>query len=146
MIYTIGFTKKHASEFFNIIKSKQIDLLIDIRLNNTSQLAAFSKYPDIKYFLKVICEANYVHDTNFAPTQELLKSYKDNKISWSEYESIFSKRMQTNRIEEYIKEKYHDYSDKNICLLCTESTPDKCHRRLVADIFSEVFQVEVSHL
>ena len=42
-IYTIGFTQKSAEQFFEAIKKNNIELLIDVRLNNKSQLAGFSK-------------------------------------------------------------------------------------------------------
>ena len=88
-LYTIGFTQKSAREFFNKIKNNNIDLLIDIRLNNISQLAGFAKGKDLEYFLKEICNCEYAHDDVFAPTKELLDNYRANKVSWKEYENVF---------------------------------------------------------
>lgn len=70
-IYTIGFTKKSAKKFFGLLKENQIELLLDVRLNNTSQLAGFSKYPDIEFFLNEICQISYISDTHFAPEEWL---------------------------------------------------------------------------
>lgn len=75
-IYTIGFTQKDANYFFETLKPNDIGLVLDIRLNNSSQLSGFSKYPDIKYFLKKLCTIDYIHDTKFSPTESTLKRYK----------------------------------------------------------------------
>lgn len=79
-IYTIGFTKKHAEIFFGLLQKNKIEVLIDVRLNNTSQLAGFSKYPDIQFFLKEICDIQYISDTAFAPEDWILKDYKSKKL------------------------------------------------------------------
>lgn len=70
-IYTVGFTKKSAKEFFNILKRNKIEQIIDIRLNNTSQLAGFTKKNDLKYFLKELCKIDYKHFNFLAPTKEI---------------------------------------------------------------------------
>ena len=111
MIFTIGFTQKTAEKFFNLLTENKIDLLIDIRLNNTSQLAGFAKFPDIQFLLKKIGEINYIHDTLLAPTDELLKNYKNKKVSWGEYEIVFEKIMSERNIFQYIQEQYAEYSD-----------------------------------
>ena len=53
-LYTIGFTKKSARRFFELIKLHNIDVLVDVRLNNKSQLAGFTKEEDLEYFLSEI--------------------------------------------------------------------------------------------
>lgn len=146
MIYTIGFTQKSAERFFNLLNDNKVDLVVDVRLNNTSQLASFAKFPDIQFFLKKICDINYVHDVLFAPTEDLLKGYKNKQISWDDYEIIFKKIMIERNIDKHIKEKYVEYTDKNICLLCSESTEKQCHRRLVAEIFQGIYKSQVVHL
>lgn len=144
-IFTIGFTKKTAEEFFNLLERGQVESLIDIRLNNTSQLAAFSKFPDLEFFLKRILGIPYVHDVNFAPTEEILNQYKKKIIDWSGYESEFTKLMNERNVDEYILKNYH--SRDNFCFLCSEPRPEKCHRRLVAERFAHVFkEVEIVHL
>ena len=144
-LYTIGFTQKSAREFFNKIKNNNIDLLIDIRLNNISQLAGFAKGKDLEYFLKEICNCEYVHDDVFAPTKELLDNYRANKVSWNEYENVFAKIMASRQIEERFKKLYKNY--ENVCLLCTEPTAEQCHRRLVAEYLQKHCEnIEIIHI
>lgn len=145
-VFTIGFTQKHAEEFFEKLKKAKVDVLIDVRLNNTSQLASFSKYPDIEYFSDKICNIKYIHDKTFSPTDELLKDYKNQKISWIEYEKIFSEIMTARNIDFYISNNYKKYESMNICLLCSEATSENCHRRLVAEYFKKIFGAKVIHL
>ena len=145
-VYTIGFTQKHARDFYESLKKENVNVLVDVRLNNTSQLASFSKYPDIEYFLEEICEIKYIHDKYLAPTDSLLKRYKNKEVSWDEYETVFANTMSSRNIGEYIKEKYGKYLDSNICLLCSEPTADKCHRRLVAAYFNKIFGAEIIHI
>lgn len=144
-LFTIGFTRKSAETFFNIISENNIKTVLDIRLNNTSQLAAFSKYPDIKFFLKAISCSDYIHDKQFSPEEGTLNNYKKKLINWEQYEEEFDCTMSIRGIENYIKENY--YNMENICLLCSEPTADKCHRRLVANKFKEQFNdLEIIHL
>ena len=110
-LYTIGFTQKSAREFFNKIKNNNIDLLVDIRLNNVSQLAGFAKGKDLEYFLKEICDCEYVHDDVFAPTKELLDNYRSNQVSWKEYEEVFAKIINNRKIEERFKKLYSNYDN-----------------------------------
>lgn len=145
-VFTIGFTQKHAEEFYEKIKKANIDILIDVRLNNTSQLASFSKYPDIVYFLDKLCNVKYIHDVRFSPTDVLLKNYKKGNVTWVEYEKEFAETMERRRIKEYIATQYGKYTNSGICLLCSEPTPEKCHRRLVAEYFKDVFKAEVIHI
>jgi len=144
-IYTIGFTKKTAEEFFYLLEKNSVETIVDVRFNNTSQLAAFSKFPDIKFFLKRILNVEYIHDVNFSPSENILNRYKKKIISWSDYEKEFAELMNARNIDEYISKKYFD-SDK-ICLLCSEPAPENCHRRLVAEKFSEILEnVKIIHL
>ena len=128
-LYTIGFTKKNAKKFFGLLKNAGIKKLIDIRINNSSQLAGFAKGADLEFFMKEICNADYVHITDLAPTKELLKDYQDKVIDWTGYTIIFNKLMQSRRIAE----RYRVEDLDQCCFLCTEDTPEKCHRRLVAE-------------
>lgn len=144
-VFTIGFTQKTAKEFFSLLKNNAIKEVVDIRLGVTSQLAAFAKGEDLRYFLAEICDIDYTHDLLLAPTEELLKDYKKKLINWSEYEVRFDEIMEERNISLYIKNRY--WNKDNFCLLCSEPTPEYCHRRLVAEIFSEVFRdVEIIHL
>jgi len=137
-LFTIGFTKKTAKTFFSLLQESNIDTVIDIRLNNTSQLAGFAKFPDIEYFLKSLCGINYMHDRNFSPTEDTLKKFKKKKITWDEYVVEFENTLKERNIEEYIKSNYT--IDKNYCLLCSEHTHEKCHRTLIAQKFKLVFE------
>ena len=144
-IFTIGFTKKTAEEFFTLLENQKVSKLIDIRLNNKSQLAAFSKFPDIEFFLKRICGIEYVHDTKFAPSEEILSDYKNKAIDWNEYEIKFAELMNSRNIDKYILDNY--FNCDKYCLLCSEPTAKNCHRRLVAEIFAMVLKdVEIVHL
>ncbi len=136
-LYTIGFTKKTAQEFFETLRNNNIDELIDIRLNNKSQLAGFAKGRDLQYFLNELCGIRYYHEENFAPTKELLGDWKSGKITWYAYEEIYNSLMEKRHAANVFVKKYGDVNEKNICLLCSEATPEHCHRRLLADYLAE---------
>lgn len=145
-IYTIGFTKSSAEHFFSRLIKSNIEVVLDVRINNTSQLAGFSKYPDIEYFLKSIANIQYMHDIKFAPTESILKDYKNKDISWNDYEKRFALLMDERNIEEYIKKNYDIALKKNVCLLCSEDKANKCHRRLIAECFNKAFGNNIIHL
>ncbi len=126
-IFTIGFTKKTAEQFFVILKENGVKKVVDIRLNNKSQLAGFAKGRDLEYFLKTICGIEYVYRPEFAPTEELLDSYQAKTIVWREYEAAFNKIL-TGRDLKILPGDF-----KDACLLCSEPAADKCHRRLTAE-------------
>jgi len=130
-VYTIGFTKRSAESFFATLKSHGIRRLIDVRLNNVSQLAGFSKRDDLAYFLREICGAAYEHQPLLAPTQEMLDGFKrDKKLTWGEYEDRFMALMSSREIENNLQ---RPSFEGPTVLLCSEYKPDRCHRRLVLD-------------
>jgi len=143
-IYTIGFTKRTAAEFFGALKRAGIKRLLDVRLNNVSQLAGFTKRDDLPFFLNEICGAEYVHQPLLAPTQDILDAYKKKKGSWQEYEKRFLQLMENRKIEARI--------DRGLfvvptALLCSEATADHCHRRLVLDYLKSKWgDLKVVHL
>lgn len=143
-IYTIGFTKKTAEQFFEKIKSNNIQIVIDVRLNNQSQLAGFTKGKDLAYFLKIICNCLYEHQVKFAPTKEILTSYKKDSISWEEYVIQFNNLIELRDMNTFFQEKYMQY--ENVLLLCSEATPENCHRRLLAEKFASEIGCKISHL
>lgn len=145
-IYTIGFTQKTAEHFFTLLLFNQVDVLIDVRLNNKSQLAGFAKYPDLGFFLDKIAQITYIHDPMLAPTELLLKSYRRKEITWEQYETEFERIMGDRKIDQYISDHYLTYENQRICLLCSEPTADQCHRRLIADHFSAQFHADIIHL
>jgi len=142
-IFTIGFTKKTAEEFFARLIRSEVKRVIDIRLNNISQLAGFAKRDDISYFLRAIGGIDYIHCLDFAPTQGILNTYKMNKGDWSIYENGFLALLSARKVEEKINpELLHE-----ACLLCSEEKPLQCHRRLVAEYLREKWgNVDIVHL
>ena len=142
--YTIGFTKKTAEEFFILLKKNKVKKLLDIRLNNSSQLAGFAKHPDLEFFLKEIASIGYAHDLDLAPTKEILDDYRkgENKKDWGVYEQKFNELITNRKIELKKKEEYDD-----TCLLCSEATAEQCHRCLVAERMARNWNdVEIIHL
>lgn len=142
-LYTIGFTKKRAEEFFNRLIKNNIKSVIDVRLNNVSQLAGFAKKNDLIYFLKKLCNCNYKHIPLWAPTKEILNDYKKKIIDWSTYEVRFNKLINDRKIEGLISKEELNKA----CLLCSEPAADKCHRRLVAEYLQDKFgHIHIEHL
>jgi len=129
-IYTIGFTQRTAAAFFGALKEAGIRRLVDVRLNNRSQLAGFAKRGDLAYFLRELCAASYRHEPLLAPTQEMLDAYKKAKGSWDDYERRFIALLRERRVEEAISPAIFAVPT---VLLCSEATADHCHRRLVCD-------------
>lgn len=142
-LYTIGFTKKNAKTFFSKLRNAGITKVIDIRLNNVSQLAGFAKRDDLVFFLKELGNIDYKHMPELAPTKEILDLYKEKKIDWNEYARRFLKLITERKIENVITVEELD----NACLLCSEPTPEQCHRRLVSEYFKDHFcNIEIKHL
>jgi uncharacterized protein (DUF488 family) len=129
-IFTIGFTKSSAAEFFGKLKRAGIRKVLDVRLNNRSQLAGFTKREDLDYFLREICSAEYEHEPLLAPTQELLDAYKKKGGAWEEYERKFLDLMGARRIESVLSPINFQLPT---ALLCSESTAEHCHRRLIIE-------------
>lgn len=142
-LYTIGFTKKSAETFFTLLTKNGVRKLIDVRLNNISQLAGFTKQDDLKYFLKELCGIEYYHYEYLAPTENILKRYKNKEISWKQYELEFNSLIEKRKIEEKISLDLLT----DACLLCSEATAENCHRRLVAEYLRKVYeQINIVHL
>ncbi|MDP2211849.1 MAG: DUF488 domain-containing protein [Candidatus Aquicultor sp.] len=141
-LYTIGFSQKSAEEFFVTLKTNNIIRLIDIRLNNKSQLAGFTNVRHLPYFLK-IHDIKYLYKPDFAPSKELLNGYKDKSISWQEYEILYKEIL----IKRNIIEKIDWDIFKNSVLLCSEPTADKCHRRLLAEYLAQKnYDIKIKHV
>jgi len=142
-VFTIGFTKTSAESFFTRLKKASVKRVIDIRLNNTSQLAGFAKRDDLRYFLRVLGGIEYAHRPELAPTQDMLDEYKKQKGQWEVYEKRFLQLMMSRRIEETIPPEAIDCS----CLLCSEDKPLHCHRRLIAEYLKTKWgDLDVVHL
>lgn len=142
-LFTIGFTKKSARTFFTKLRESGAQRVVDVRLNNVSQLAGFAKKDDLQFFLREICHMDYVHLPILAPTAEMLDTYKKKKGEWSAYERDFLALMKSREIENNITgEQIADG-----CLLCSEEKPHHCHRRLVAEYLREKWtELEIVHI
>ena len=142
-LFTIGFTKKNAETFFGKLGKAGVEKIIDIRLNNVSQLAGFAKKDDLIYFLRKICDCDYKHEPLLAPTKEILDGYKKKELGWPEYQKQFNDLLKTRKAHTLVSSSELHMA----CLLCSEPTPDKCHRRLVAEYLKKHFDnIEINHL
>jgi uncharacterized protein (DUF488 family) len=143
-VYTIGFTKKNAETFFSFMRSFNIKTLIDVRLNNASQLAGFAKKDDLKFFLRELSSTEYVHLLELAPTRELLARYQKGEITWAAYEGKFLDLMAKRNVERSVTAALLDQG----CLLCSEHEPHRCHRRLVVEYLNQTsgLDLTVKHL
>jgi uncharacterized protein (DUF488 family) len=143
-IYSIGFTQKSAREFFSALKAHGIERLLDVRLNNTSQLAGFAKQADLAYFLGEICGAAYEHEPLLAPTQEMLGAYKKQKGNWEIYTESYLALIRSRKVESVLS---RDSFLKKTVLLCSEPTAEHCHRRLALEYLQQYWKgVEIHHL
>lgn len=143
-LFTIGFTKKSAETFFTGLRNAGVKRLIDVRLNNVSQLAGFTKKNDLRYFTKAICNIDYVHLPELAPTADILDAYKKAKNGdWQLYERQFLDLISARQIENTTPRELLDGG----CLLCSEEKPHYCHRRLVAEYLRDKWgDVDIEHI
>src|SRR5689334_1655441 len=143
-LYTIGFTKKSAERFFGLLRGSGVQRLVDIRLHPGGQLAGFAKSDDLAYFLRELAGCSYTHMPQLAPTEDLLKSYrKDHK--WPRYVERFEALMDERDVPQTLDRAL--FEQERCCLLCSEATPEKCHRRLVAERIAAHWPgVEIVHL
>jgi uncharacterized protein (DUF488 family) len=143
ILYTIGFTKKSAEQFFLRLKQPELVRVIDVRLNNVSQLAGFAKRDDLRFFLKEINGIDYLHMKELAPTKDILDAFKKQKGDWASYERQFHTLMVERKIAETVEKTVINGG----CLLCSEATPEHCHRRLVAEHLRSCWgNLEIKHL
>jgi len=143
-IYTIGFSKKSLRRFIELLKKADVGRVVDVRLNNTSQLAGYSKRDDLEFVLSLV-NIKYIHLPSLAPTENILKKYKDKQLSWHDYEKEFLSLLEERKV---LKLWGSEINPTEInCLLCSEERPDRCHRRLVANYFLAFDNtVDVKHL
>lgn len=125
------------------MSDNKIEIVADVRLYNSTQLAGFSKSVDLQYFLKKICSCNYIALKQLAPNPSLFENYKNGKTTWNEYEKIYNKFLDTQANLDF----FYAFKNKRICILCAESTPEHCHRRLIAEKISKTYDnVKITHL
>jgi len=144
IIFTMGFTQKTAKQFFDKVTGNNVQILIDIRLNNRSQLAGFTKGVDLEYFLDKICGCEYIHENYYAPTDEILSAYKKSKLEWEGYEEKYLDLLETRDIVSNFERRFNSYD--RIMFLCSEPTPEHCHRRLLAEYIQRRLGCEVIHI
>ena len=143
-IYSIGFTQTSAERFFERLKEVGIRRLVDVRLNNSSQLAAFAKRDDLEYFLRSICGIEYLHEPLLTPTAEMLDRFKKQKGAWDEYERSFLALMSERRIQDNLE---RESFQQPTVLLCSEATAGNCHRRLVLEYLANHWSdISITHL
>ena len=147
LLCTIGFAGKTAEEFFGLLAQAGVEQLIDIRQNRGGQLSGFAKHPDLSYFLREVADISYAHEPLLAPPLELLRTYRKSK-DWPAYEAAFQQTMKERGVPAVIDTP--SWPSK-VALLCSEPEPEKCHRRLVADLLAAQWRergeaVEVRHL
>jgi uncharacterized protein (DUF488 family) len=142
-IYTIGFTKKSAEQFFGLLERAGVRRVIDVRLRNNSQLAGFAKKGDLAYLLCRLAGIEYVHELLLAPTPEILDGYRKRRLSWDVYEERFLELMKARQVEQRLSPEVL----ADACLLCSEARPERCHRRLVAEYLQSHWRgLEIVHL
>lgn len=143
-IATIGFTRTSAESFFRRIAASGVSAVWDVRLNKSSQLAGFAKHGDLEYFLKSLCGIGYVEVPELAPEADMLKAYRAKTICWDEYQDVYLRLIRSRRVEQILRA---PVDGRGIALLCTEYTPQQCHRRLAAEYLQQHWKgVVVRHL
>jgi len=141
-IFTIGFSQKTAEQFFTLLTKNNVKKLIDIRLNNKSQLAGFANAKYLPYFLK-LHNIEYEYKPELAPSKELLNGYKNKIISWEEYIKVYNKLL----IDRDILKNISIEELNNAVLLCSEPTAEQCHRRLLAEYLAKhLDKMSIKHL
>ncbi len=142
-IFTIGFTKTSAEHFFTRLEQAQVKRLIDVRLNNVSQLSGFAKRDDLAYFVKRVVGIPYEHEMRLAPDSDMLKSYRGGGTAWDAYERAYLSLIASRQVETTLSATAFD----GACLLCSEDKPAHCHRRLAAEYLQARWsEVEIVHL
>jgi uncharacterized protein (DUF488 family) len=130
-IYTIGFTRRSAADFFGTLRDQDIRRLVDVRLHNVSQLAGFAKRDDLAYFLRELCGADYAPEPLLAPEAEMLDTYRSRQMSWEAYAQAFMSLMTRRQIESAVN--VESWRTVPTVLLCSEPTAERCHRRLIVE-------------
>jgi uncharacterized protein (DUF488 family) len=143
-LYTVGFTKKSAERFFALLRDNRVQCLVDIRVHPNGQLAGFTKQADLPYFLIHLAGCGYCYLPALAPSEELLTAYRKDH-DWGAYVTRFEALMDERGIPQNLDR--HLFEDNACCLLCSEATPDQCHRRLVAERLARAWpETEIVHL
>jgi len=143
-VFTIGFTKRKAAEFFGALRSAGVRRVVDVRLSNTSQLAGFTKKDDLPFFLRELCGAEYLHQPILAPTHEIRDNWLKHRGRWEDYERDYMALLEERKIEGQLD---RDLFTGPTALLCAEPTPEHCHRRLVLEYLQRHWgNIKVVHI
>ena len=143
LVHTIGFTEKSAERFFGLLRQSGAERVVDVRLNNRSQLAAFSKNKDLEFFLRELLGVDYIHIPELAPSKELFSAYRSGDLPWADYAADFLRLLREREVEKRVNPEIIN----NGCLLCSEHQPHHCHRRLVVEHLAEYWgDLRVRHL
>lgn len=144
ILYTIGFTKKSAEQFFGLLETNKVARVVDIRLHPGGQLAGFAKQGDLAWFLRQLAQIDYIYQPLLAPTVEIMHGFQSRK-HWDSYAAEFEKLLDARDIPAALDREMFDPGPA--CLLCSEEKPDHCHRRLVAERIAQYWaDVEIRHL
>lgn len=143
-VATIGFTNKSAQHFFELLKVGGVRTVLDVRLNNVSQLSGFAKKSDLKYFLSKLIDCDYLELRDLAPEKEMLKRYQRKEWSWEVYADAYTELLARRRVERTLDAGIFEHG----CLLCSEDTPHFCHRRLAVEYLNSQWdnRLKVTHL
>ncbi|MEO2065147.1 MAG: DUF488 domain-containing protein [Desulfurobacteriaceae bacterium] len=145
-LYTIGFSKKTAQEFFEALRKSGVQMLVDIRRNNKSQISGYAKFPDLPYFLSLF-EISYLYLPEASPSKKLLQNFRKERVDWEIYKDVFCNELLKNR--EFLLDVFTElFSRFNVvCLLCSENDYRFCHRTIVATFLREhIENLEVLHI
>ena len=139
-LFTIGYSKKSAEEFFDLLRANNVKRVVDIRRHNTNQLAGFTKKDDLAWFLSVIADIDYQHVLELAPSEDLMHAYRKEGLPFDE----FSAQLRTQFDEREMPTKA---TFDRAALLCSEADPSTCHRLIAAQYLAEKWSgVEIIHL
>ncbi|HEY2609114.1 DUF488 domain-containing protein [Paraburkholderia sp. RL18-103-BIB-C] len=143
-VATIGFAGKSAQNFFDLLKSAEVRTVLDIRLNNTSQLAGFAKKQDLPYFLEQLCGAAYMEMPELAPEPDLLKRYQAKQLKWDDFTAEYVELIAKRRVESNLDVDLF----RSACLLCSEHLPHRCHRSLAIEYLNAQWngRMTITHL
>lgn len=141
---TIGFTNKSAEKFFKLLRDAEVKTLLDVRLNNTSQLSGFAKKADLEYFLSQLISAEFIELRELAPEKDMLRQYQRREINWSSYATKYIELLAKRQVENNLDVALFDRG----CLLCSEDRPHHCHRRLAVEYLNARWnhKLNVTHL
>jgi len=128
-LYTVGFTRKGAERFFNLLADAGVRILLDIRARPDSQLAGFARGPDLAWFLRRLCNIEYRTVPALAPGKQLLADYRAGALDWGAYTTRYLAELDSDLVQQGLIGLNLDHA----CLLCAEDSPAQCHRRLAAE-------------